>query len=505
MRIHPKYNKFHYYIYKEINQIKKDEKGKFINSLDNGILEYEYQYYTSNYNMNDYGHYYIIIQQIKEMELNAIFTIYPFRVANDIVLASQIKKRDSSKDHIVLAGALIVGIVLSLPNIILQILRRCRNQMTSSCFNFSMNILCHIVYGSLISEIYGIGDGSFIMTQVLGILYAFICFFCLLIALCGGPKTIYSVIYNLCKKLDDSKTLQDIVSYNRKLPPKICVRAIASHQESREVWTEYEEYDKPLYRTETTTNDDGTTSYREVFDHYEKDERIVRTHYSEWDRVDNGGGKMIGIPGTSYNRYEKSVEYRTVETWRQTKEYQYNSWQDETKSLSNIKYCSIIKAKFENKFSFDSDASNCIQQIKDELYEKGKTYDTDVSNKSIYTCPGLIEQHNCSLNDEEYQKIKKRFGNGCGYFWWFILFLLGYNSMFEAFARYEVGHENITISKYISNHNNCRAPYMKNDVNPPSISFNFIYTKIQQKSIEKKIKKGILNKEALDTPLIIID
>ena len=77
--------------------------------------------------------------------------------------------------------------------------------------------------------------------------------------------------------------------------------------------------------------------------------------------------------------------------------------------------------------------------------------------------------------------------------------------MFEAFARYEVGHENITISKYISNHNNCRAPYMKNDVNPPSISFNFIYTKIQQKSIEKKIKKGILNKEALDTPLIIID
>ena len=46
---------------------------------------------------------------------------------------------------------------------------------------------------------------------------------------------------------------------------------------------------------------------------------------------------------------------------------------------------------------------------------------------------------------------------------------------------------------------------MKKDENPPSITFNFIYTKMQQKSIEKKIKKGILDEKALETPLIIID
>ena len=77
--------------------------------------------------------------------------------------------------------------------------------------------------------------------------------------------------------------------------------------------------------------------------------------------------------------------------------------------------------------------------------------------------------------------------------------------MFEAFARYEVGHEKISITKYISNGGNCRASYMKNDENPPSITLSFIYTKIQQKSIEKKIKKGLLDSNSLETPIEIID
>lgn len=104
------------------------------------------------------------------------------------------------------------------------------------------------------------------------------------------------------QNLEDSKTLQDVVSFNRKVPPKILVNATASHEESREVWTEYGEYDRAVYRTETKYNSDGITSEEEVFDHYEKAERIVETHYSEWDRVDNGGGKFYGIPGSSKNR-----------------------------------------------------------------------------------------------------------------------------------------------------------------------------------------------------------
>ena len=484
-------SRYYYYIYKSFGQIKLDENENFINYLHYGIFTSEHIYNASNYAKNNTEEYYIVIQQEMITNVNAKFTIFPYKPKIDIYS---------------FIGAVIIGIGLSLPNIILQIVRRCKNQMTASWFTFVMNIICHFAYGSLICELLKFtGYGTFLVTEIIGGFYLAICLLCYLIALCGGPKSYYSVLYNLCKNLEDSKSLQDVVSYNRKVPPKILVNATASHEESREVWTEYEEYDRAVYRTETKYNSDGTTSEEEVFDHYEKAERIVKIHYSEWDRVDNGGGKFYGIPGSSHNRYEKRTEYRTVVTWRKTKEYQYTSWQDETKSLSNIKYCPIVKIKFNSNYLFDNDSLNCIKKIKDDLYKEGKTHDTDVTTKEDYSSPGMIFKHTCSLNDEEYQRIKKRFANCCGYFWWFVLFILGYSSMFEAFARYEVGHEKITITKYISNGGNCRAPYMKNDVNPPFIAFNFIYTKIQQKSIEKKKKKGLLDSNSLETPIGIID
>ena len=203
--------------------------------------------------------------------------------------------------------------------------------------------------------------------------------------------------------LDDSRTLQDVVSYNRKVPPKICIDAEASHQESREVWIEYEQYERPVYRT--TYYSDGSTAGR-VFSHYETDYRYKTTHYSEWDRVDKGGGRFDFLPGYSSSKYDKRTEYKTVVTWRKTTEYQYYSWQDKTKDLSNIKYCSIVKAHFSHSLIFDDQSTDTISKIKSDLYKEGEQHDTDVSTSENFTCPGMIYKHKCSLNDEEYQRIK---------------------------------------------------------------------------------------------------
>ena len=71
--------------------------------------------------------------------------------------------------------------------------------------------------------------------------------------------------------------------------------------------------------------------------------------------------------------------------------------------------------------------------MKDRLYATGKTYDTDVSTYDMFTVPGFVEKHTCPLNEANYQKIQQKFGGGCGYFTWFLLFFLGYSSIFEAF------------------------------------------------------------------------
>ena len=119
------------------------------------------------------------------MNETARFTIFPYKPKIDIYS---------------FIGAIIIEIGLSLPNIILQIVRRCKNQMTASWFTFVMNIICHFAYGSIICEILKFtGYGTFLVTEIIGGFYLAICMLCLLIALCGGPKSYYSVLYNLCK------------------------------------------------------------------------------------------------------------------------------------------------------------------------------------------------------------------------------------------------------------------------------------------------------------------
>ena len=69
-------------------------------------------------------------------------------------------------------------------------------------------------------------------------------------------------------------------------------------------------------------------------------------------------------------------------------------------------------------------------------------YFSDKSNGTVVVWEKLdkIVPDEC-MNDAEYQRIKKKYNNCCGYLTWIILFLLGYSSLFEAFARYEIGKQ----------------------------------------------------------------
>ena len=292
-----------------------------------------------------------------------------------------------------------------------------------------------------------------------------------------------------------------MISFNRKLCPSTKVGCVAQHEESREVWDEEEEYDRPVYREES----DGDGGTRRVLDHYEKDWRIVKTHYSAWDRVDRGGGHFNGIPGSRHNRYIKRTEHRTVETWRKEVDYVYKSWQDNTKNIENIKFCSIVEATFSYNISFDQESQNIMNSMKDELYSKGKTYDTDVHTYDIFTVPGFCDKHTCPLNEGEYQRIQKKCVNPCGYFFWFILFLFGYSSIFDAYSRYEIGKEHINLYKYVSSKDDMRMPYRTAEIDLPAISISFVHTKLQMKSLEKKLEKGKIEKNDIDIPLIYVN
>ena len=394
----------------------------------------------------------------------------------------------------------LIGLILASPNLLWLLIRKLRNKMAATVCTVIMNIILNFAYGHIIGYILKYGEeASLCLGIVLLILYIIACL-CSVCHLCSGGRGYFDSIFNLCHKLDDSQSLNQMISFNRKLFPTTKVGCVAQHEESREVWIE-EEYDRAVYKEET--DDSGIT--RTVLDHYEKDWRYVETHYSPWDRVDRGGGHFDGIPGNSENRYTKRTERRTVETWRKEEDYVYKSWQDNTKNIENIKYCSIIKATFSYTISFDQEPKNIMNKMKDDLYAEGKTYDTDVHTYDIFTVPGFCDKHTCPLNEGEYQKIQKRCANPCGYICWSILFILGYSSIFDAYSRYEIGKEHITLNKYVSSRDDMRMPYRTAEIDLPAISISFVHTKLQMKSLEKKLEKGKIEKKDMDIPLIYLN
>ena len=395
----------------------------------------------------------------------------------------------------------LLGLCLAIPNIICYITRKVRQKMSASFCTFFMNVLLNMTYGNLIGGLVGIGNETSLLIAIyLGSIYGGFCLLNLFL-LCCGVRAYFDVIFHLCQKIEDSSSLQEMINFNRKLYPLIVVGCYADHQESREVWTESEEYDKPVYKTVTTTTEDGDTEETEVFSHYEKDYRYITTHYADWERVDRGGGKIHGIPGHTNSKYDKTIEYRTVETWRKSEEFRYKSWQDETINIENLPYYTIVETTFSYNLAFDPSANNSIKALEDKLYKEGKKYDTDVHTYENKDVPNFVKKNKCSLNDEEYQRIKNKFSNSCGYFCWTFLFILGYSSIFESYSRYEIGKISINITKKISGQTDKRASYKSQDESAPPISITFSYTKLQSKAIEKKMKQGKILSNDLEYPL----
>ena len=361
-----------------------------------------------------------------------------------------------------------VGICFGLvfPNILTQIIRKCKGLQTASAHTFIMNLIQNISFGCTISYIKG-GRSNVQLLGFAGMLYAWYWFIVIIYAIaqcCCQTRGLFSAISRLCENLEESTSFIDTVNFNRTLPPRIYAGAYAAHQESREVWEEYEKHKYEVYRTEGAF---------EVFDHWETEYRYRTTHYSNWRRVDCGGGYFNGCPGYTNSRYEKTTEYKTVETWREEIEYKYKSWQDITKDFG-IDYCVIFDMGFHESYAADEQTVQTIQRFRNQLYSKGMQHDTDVTSYERYVVPGRIARAVCSLDDQEYQRIKTIYGSPLGFILWFICFLAGYTTVYEAFARFIKGTASINIMKYISSKNNARAEYYKRDfdIKPLYVTIN---------------------------------
>ena len=359
--------------------------------------------------------------------------------------------------------SIMIGLGLSLPNILFQIIRKLAKQRTAPFYFLFNDILLHFSLANLLSySLHFGGEYSLIIGFISGGIFL-IYFFALVCNSCDNPtKLICNQLYNSCTDFEELPIFEEFIKQIKKIPPKIIIKVNAKHKESREVIKEFKPFQKDVFRNDYHIDALGHLSAMERYDHTTINVRNIDNDYSEWKRVDEGGGKIEGNPGDSFNSFVKEVEERDIETWNKESEYIYNSWNDCSKNLiPNYKF-SIINVSFDFKLIFSPSAERDKQKLIDELCKEGKTHDTDVYYREKYFCEGMKFKQRCYLNKEEYLRLK-RIKSCLLFFIGFILLFTGYSSILNCFTYFEEGDETFIIKKLISGEDNLGTKYMEND------------------------------------------
>lgn len=370
--------------------------------------------------------------------------------------------------------SLALGFALSIPNIIIQIIRKIKGKNTSSCFSLSMNILLNFSYGFIIGRYIKIAGNNCLIIgfSLLGI-FIVVLLGVILISWCDKFETILlgEIVFRELDTFQELKTLREIFNYCKKLPPKISFKAVGMHEESREVWKEYKEEFTEIHRTSVHENINGEISSYRSTEYFGRSKKLVGEHYSPWKRTEKGGEKM----NSNYENKGKSFEKRIVQTWNKELDYKYGSWQDNTvlsDSLLKSNYLELI-VNIDFELQFDKEAKEGIDKTKKDLINEGKKNDTDIiSNEYIY-CPDLPKIQKCYKDESAIAKVKELHASNqkkkkIFIIFWIISFFLGYSSIVELYLEpQKIIPKNISIKfiKLVSGKKKYRAEYMKKDEN----------------------------------------
>lgn len=215
-----------------------------------------------------------------------------------------------------------------------------------------------------------------------------------------------------------------------------------------------------------------------------KEEIHVNKFYSEWGRVDQGGGKFDKeYVSTDEVTYEIRREEKKVETWKEERELKYISWKDDTNFNSEYDK-PILSIYFEFKFNLNDDTKNNLEKLKSEMKREGKAHDTEVEVQEKFSIPGFKDYEECRskntfLLDLLYLLIS------------FVISSFGFSSLVNFFVFKEEKELSIIIIKSIASSNIYENPYMKQ--NKAKDGFNISSNKNGRKSENELKNKPLLS------------
>lgn len=362
----------------------------------------------------------------------------------------------------------ITGIAFCLPNIVILVYKLIERGSSSTLYSFIHSILLNLFYTFLLYDLMLCQRmllGS-IITLVLVIanfgLNIMFLFYCQDLD-CAYDCNLFLEAKRVCRIDNEAEHFYYVIDEDRSMPPTVKIEVKASHEESREVWSESERGTRTTWQEDQYGNRSNfsTSSY----------ETHIATHYSKWGRTEDGGGFFRSIPGDPTNFYKKSVEKRTVTEWTNTYTVNFQTWEDQTLPFK-VPHNALTYVFIDPKYVASDKDRTFMAETERAVRNEGYKHDSHVVVNTKYDVPGLIKigymgsKYGCfscmmSFGGTFFSKIL--FG---------ILFLMGYSFFYESLFNFKFEVEHVNITKYISRDNNLRAKWGERDRD--FVNFDFV-------------------------------
>jgi hypothetical protein len=365
-----------------------------------------------------------------------------------------------------------ICITLMAPNLIIFLVtsfcsQRCPAPILSLMFSLAINCTYGLLVMILLTPIGFMGEFTWFDRQAAKIF--------LYIAIGGNalapiigfwiPKGNCTVIRQLTSTVAASDEGRAAIAENFALPCEVKLNATSGHEESREVQDEYESYWEDIYEYRT---DNYGNSYRVRTGSVQR-WRYYTTHYSEWARVDAGGGRL-GHVYCGYGRRldPKYTETKFVTVWTDCWYLTYGSWQEggQMPEFPDVNVAHVLSTYICN---IDPSAVAEVERNRQRLHTEGKKHDTVVSVKESRIVVGFVHDLSVSLNDELVIPIREFYAKWYGKMLWGICLIIGYQASFECFCN--LGYDtkagdndvNIQCVKWVNLGPGLNVPYGRRD------------------------------------------
>ena len=388
----------------------------------------------------------------------------------------------------------IIGIVLSLPNIIWFFCKFKKGRENVTFSSLITNIIVHFMYSFIFFKNY------IFLFIILLIFFAIFIIISLLFTFgIKRPSFVFASFKYLNGNLEDLKTLQESFDFNKKFPIIKKIKVEGYYEESQESWEKREKYSAiEVEERDVYHLDLHDFVKRQIIKPVEK-ERIVDSHSSSWVRTKYGGGKVEN--GKEYEKqgFKRHIYKNEVKNWEKEVEYEYRSWQDNTKiNFDMIKNdFQIFDVYYSYKIDLDRKAEYAIEYLKNNLKNEGMENDCEIFKFfESDSCFGMMNREKCYADEKTIEKLKKIYNSQKTKLFWYICFILGYSSILETFLIIEKGVLNIEFTKSISGSNDYRKGYKENDdfsiVNyqqsKEDYSSDYYFSYVNQESLSRRRK-----------------